>query len=246
MWLTQANTSIKQVLYFYLYIYVLFSLNKCKSLLVVSSMALAGWRLGNVLGQPECFHTTLSPQTGLFTDTLRVYFTLCIFVYYIMYIYIYILILNSVFDFLILQARKFIILFCLSHWVFLYHSPHSLFPVRCVFALLPISLLHTVTDSSELVNIVGCYYIVYPLDKFCKTFMFITFSLISCVDTIFCSSLVSYFESMVRVLLSIFSPSFVHIYTIQYLCLGLLIILVYNVVLYYIFCVVTSYIFMLY
>ena len=70
-----------------------------------------------------------------------------------------------------LQVRKFNILCCLSHLYFYTHSIHFSFQVRFVSALLPLLLLHSMVDSSELAFIIGYYYLDNPLDRVLQTFV---------------------------------------------------------------------------
>ena len=129
---------------------------------MISSVALVGWQLGNVFRPAQVFwHCTES--TYWFSTVISwLDFIWCIHVYF-RYIYIY----NYVFDFSILHARNFHILFCLSHWVcFILTSLTSLFQVRCLFAPLLLLLLHIIVDLPDLVIIIGGYYLDYPLNLF--------------------------------------------------------------------------------
>ena len=112
--------------YLFIYMYISFSLNKYKSPLVVSCIALAGWWLRNGFRPTRVFsyYTRVHRLVG-FIDISWFDFTLYILAYY--FIYTYFCLSNFIFDFSILQRRKFNILFCLSHWLFYTHTPHFLF-----------------------------------------------------------------------------------------------------------------------
>ena len=142
-------------------VYLLISLNKYKSSLVVSSITLTGWWLGNVFKPVRMFSYYTGVQTGLLTDTLWVDFTLRI----LLYVYIY-------FDYLIVFSTSrysnlgsLILYFVYFTRYFYTHYSHFLFQVSASLHCYRILLLHSVVDLSDLIIIVGCCYLVNPLDK---------------------------------------------------------------------------------
>ena len=99
---------------------------------------------------------------------------MCMLAYYFMYICIFIwltLFLTSRFS--NLGSLIFYFVYLIGYFIF---TPLIFFFRLCVFQhFYRVPLICSVVDTFDLVVIVGCYYLVNPLDRICKISMFITY-----------------------------------------------------------------------
>ena len=115
------------------------------------------------LGQPECFHIILSPQTGLLIDISKVNFTLCISVYYFIYPYFNYLTLFSTSRYSNLRSLIFYSV-CLTRYFIL--TPFTFFfRLGAFLHCYRVWLLHFVVNIFDLVSVVVYCYLVNPLDR---------------------------------------------------------------------------------